>query len=48
LEQAGYTKWAFGEPTNFIGEDCGGMNNNTELLDILCNVEYPFVCEFET
>jgi hypothetical protein len=48
LEQAGYNTWGFMEPSNFIGEDCGGMNHNVELADILCDVEYPFVCEFET
>lgn len=48
LAQAGYTKWAFMEPTNFPGEDCGGINSNTELVDISCYTPYPFVCEFET
>jgi len=38
LAQAGYTKWAFMEHSNFVGEDCGSMNINAELVDILCNV----------
>ena len=48
LAEAGYNEWAFMEPTNFSGEDCGGINNKAELIDIHCNIKYPFVCEYET
>jgi hypothetical protein len=48
LAEAGYDTFAFMEPTNFSGEDCGGINKNAELVDINCNIKYPFVCEFET
>jgi hypothetical protein len=47
LAQAGYVQWAFLEPSNFPGEDCGGMKSDALLADISCNIPYPFVCEFE-
>ncbi|GFG32905.1 hypothetical protein Cfor_06374 [Coptotermes formosanus] len=48
LEEAGYTTWAVLEPTSFANEDCGGINQNVQLLDIRCDVEHPFICEHET
>ena len=47
LAEAGYSTWGFMEPTNFPDENCGGINNNAQLVDLLCTVEYPFICEFE-
>jgi len=47
LVEAGYSAWGFMEPTNFEGEDCGGMNNLAQLVDITCTYKYPFVCEYE-
>jgi hypothetical protein len=47
IEDAGYTTWAFSEPSNFSNEDCGGINRDAELADISCNVAYPFICEIE-
>jgi hypothetical protein len=47
VAQTGYTTWGLKEPSGFAGEACGGINNYAELLDISCNLPYPFVCEFE-
>lgn len=49
LKQAGYEKWAKGEPNNALGhdEDCGSMNNIGLLNDIFCSKKYAFVCELD-
>ncbi|KAH9644681.1 hypothetical protein HF086_011850, partial [Spodoptera exigua] len=46
LEEAGYKKFASGEPNNATrGEYCGGILRTALLCDLWCERPAPFICE---
>ncbi|KAI5644079.1 lectin c-type domain-containing protein [Phthorimaea operculella] len=46
LKEAGFEKWAGGQPDNFPpGEFCGSVFRNAMLNDIWCTDTIPFICE---
>lgn len=49
LEEAGYAKFADGEPNNSsTGEYCGAIYRNALYNDLLCENHYAFICEKNT
>ncbi|RVE40792.1 hypothetical protein evm_014560 [Chilo suppressalis] len=57
LEEAGYSRWAPGEPNNqhapgWAGENCGSILRYTKpgagmLNDVPCNITLAFICEMK-
>ncbi|XP_063381171.1 C-type mannose receptor 2-like [Cydia fagiglandana] len=45
LKEAGYDKWAGGQPDNSSSQFCGAMFNNGQLDDVWCDRPCPFICE---
>ncbi|KAI5651667.1 lectin c-type domain-containing protein [Phthorimaea operculella] len=48
LKEAGFDKWAPGQPDNYSpGEYCGGILRNAMFDDVWCDHTIPFICERE-
>jgi len=53
LISTGFYRWGDSQPNNaggnatHPGEDCGSMLTNGGLNDLVCNEQFPFICEHE-
>ncbi|XP_046401980.1 hemolymph lipopolysaccharide-binding protein-like [Ischnura elegans] len=48
LDSTGFTRWIPKQPDNAGGiEHCGSYHPRGGLNDIPCNLEFPFICEFD-